>query len=110
MVDPTHEQEETTPDTTVAPTDAIPEDKNTNDNTVSAKTARPPVDAIRVGGTRYQIPTLALGAMLVAILAPTVMYSTNLRGPTPAELLIAICIAMFSGVLSLWVLDITDIL
>jgi hypothetical protein len=46
--------------------------------------------------------------MLVAILLPTVMYSLNLKQPTPAELLVAISIGMFASVLYLWVLDATS--
>ena len=48
--------------------------------------------------------------MLAGILIPSVVYSLNLKDPTPAELLIAICIALFSSVLFLWILDATSVL
>lgn len=48
--------------------------------------------------------------MLIAIVLPAVTYSINLRDPSPAQLLIAICIALFSSVVFLWILDATSIL
>ena len=60
---------------------------------------------IRFLGQEIALGGFALLLMLIAILAPTVTYSINLREPTPAQLLIAICIGMFASVLYLWVLD-----
>lgn len=74
------------------------QDKNTNDILIG------------IGKTKYSLPTIALGMMLIGVLLPSVMYSINLRNPTPAELLIAICIALFSSVVFLWILDATGIL
>ncbi len=48
--------------------------------------------------------------MLLGILVPAAFYSFNLRNPTPAQLLVAICISLFSGVVFLWILDATDIM
>ena len=63
---------------------------------------------IRVWGQEVALGSFALLLMLIAILLPTVMYSLNLREPTPAELLVAISIGMFASVLYLWVLDATS--
>lgn len=57
-----------------------------------------------------KIPLLALQLMLIGILLPTAFYSFNLRNPTPAQLLVAVCMALFSGVVFLWILDATNIL
>lgn len=89
--------------------------ENTNGPEVDTKSSSavlPPRRNVTIGygGTKYSIPTLALLAMLSAILAPTVMYSINLTNPTSAELLIAVCIALFSSILALWILDITAVL
>ncbi|MES2772927.1 MAG: hypothetical protein V4722_01995 [Bacteroidota bacterium] len=65
---------------------------------------------IKIGNQTYSIPTIALGLMLSAILAPSVKYSLNLYNPSAAELLVAISIALFSSVLFLWILDATSIL
>ena len=61
-------------------------------------------------GNHYSVPTLALGLMLVGVLLPSAMYSFRLHDPTPAELLIAICIGLFSSVVFLWILDAISIL
>ena len=65
---------------------------------------------LKIGGTQYSLPNVALLFMLMGVLMPSVIYSVNLRTPTPAELLIAICIALFSSVLFLWIMDATSVL
>jgi hypothetical protein len=65
---------------------------------------------VKIGNTQYSLPNVALLFMLAGILIPSVVYSLNLKDPTPAELLIAICIALFSSVLFLWILDATSVL
>jgi hypothetical protein len=65
---------------------------------------------IRIGGAKYQLPTVALTLMVAAMLVPTVRYSISLHDPTPAQLLVAICIAVFSSVVALWVLDAVSVL
>jgi hypothetical protein len=61
-------------------------------------------------GKSYSIPTIALGLMGAGILLPSAKYSLDLNKPSPAEILVAICIALFSGLLFLWILDATGIL
>jgi hypothetical protein len=68
------------------------------------------VHRLRVAGKTYPVATLALALMLAAILLPSAQYSITMRNPSPAELLTAICISLFSGVLSLWILDATSVL
>ena len=51
---------------------------------------------LKIGSTQYSLPNVALLFMLIGVLMPSVIYSTNLRTPTPAELLVTICIALFS--------------
>ena len=51
------------------------------------------------------IPRLALTAVVVAVLLPAAKYSMNLQDPTPTQLLVAVCIGVFSSVLCLWLLD-----
>jgi hypothetical protein len=67
-----------------------------------------PVDKLVVD--RKRIPEMALTLMLVGILAPTAMYSFRLSSPTPADLLVAVSIALFSAVLFLWILDATNLM
>jgi len=59
-----------------------------------------------------QVPGLALTMMLMGILAPTAFYSFRLAqsSPSPADLLVAVSVALFSGVLFLWIMDATGIL
>jgi len=59
-----------------------------------------------------QVPGIALTLMLIGILLPTAFYSFRLSqsSPTAADLLIAVCIALFSSVLFLWIMDATNIL
>jgi hypothetical protein len=59
-----------------------------------------------------RLPEKALTLMLVGILVPTALYSYHLAqgSPTPADLLVAVSIALFSSVLFLWIMDATDIL
>lgn len=63
----------------------------------------------QIGDIR-RIPGMALQLMLAGILLPAVIYSYNLKNPTPAELLVAICVALFASVVFLWILDATSIL
>jgi hypothetical protein len=64
-----------------------------------------PERVISILGQKIGLAGFALLLMLVAIVLPTVMYSWSLQQPTPAELLIAVCIGMFASVLYLWILD-----
>jgi hypothetical protein len=59
---------------------------------------------------RKRVPEMALLLMLIGILAPTALYSFRLTSPTPAELLVAISIALFASVLFLWIMDATGLL
>ena len=52
-----------------------------------------------------QLPYMALTMMMVAILLPAVNYSMRLGDPTPQQLIVAICIGIFSSVFCLWILD-----
>lgn len=65
---------------------------------------------VKIGSTQYSLPNIALLFMLAGVLIPSVIYSVNLKDPTPAELLVAICIALFSSVLFLWIMDATSVL
>jgi len=68
------------------------------------------IHRIKFAGVEYSIPTIAFGLMLVGILLPTAKFSLNLKEPSPAQLLIAICISLFSAVVFLWILDATSLL
>ncbi len=59
-----------------------------------------------------QVPSIALTLMLLGILLPTAFYSFKLAqsSPTPSDLLVAVCMALFSSVLFLWIMDATSIL
>jgi hypothetical protein len=65
---------------------------------------------IQIAGVEYSIPTIAFGLMLVGILLPTAKFSLGLNDPSPTQLLIAICISLFSAVVFLWILDSTAVL
>src|SRR5436309_1899649 len=65
---------------------------------------------IKFAGQKVTITTIAFFLMLGGILLPTAKYAFALREPTPAQLLVAVCMAMFSAVLFLWILDATEIL
>jgi len=65
---------------------------------------------VKVGATQYSLSNVALLLMLIGVLIPSVIYSIQLKNPTPAELLIAISIALFSSVLFLWIMDATSVL
>lgn len=52
-----------------------------------------------------QIPQLTLMAVVIAVLMPAANYSIRLSDPTPPQLLVAICIGVFSSVVCLWILD-----
>src|SRR5580700_2617368 len=60
--------------------------------------------------SRKRVPEMALLLMLIGILAPTALYSFRLTSPSPAELLVAISIALFASVLFLWILDATGLM
>jgi hypothetical protein len=83
-----------------------------SDQTDNEKSTKPKGDIhrIRFGKTEISIPTIAFGLMLVGILIPTAKYSFSLVDPSPSELLIATCMALFSGVVFLWILDATSLL
>lgn len=66
--------------------------------------------AIRLAFQKFELPTLALSLMLVAVVLPSALYSYRLTDPTPPELLVAICVALFSSVVFLWILDAVAIL
>jgi len=61
-------------------------------------------------GNVKRIPGIALQVMVVGILIPPSLYAFNLKNPTPAQLLIAVCMSLFSAVVFLWILDSTSIL
>jgi len=61
-------------------------------------------------GRVERIPGLALQIMLLGILIPTALYAFNLRNPAPEQLLVAVCMSLFSAVVFLWILDSTSIL
>ena len=63
-----------------------------------------------IKGVGEQLPRLALLAVIVAVLMPAANYSYRLSDPTPAKLLVAICIGVFSSVVCLWILDAVAIL
>lgn len=69
-----------------------------------------PNDEIEIGGIKYKIPNMALTLMVAALLIPAAQYAIRLDDPTPAQLLVAICISLFSSVVCLWVLDAVSIL
>lgn len=47
--------------------------------------------------------------IVFAVLFPAMRYSVGLSAPQPAELIVAICIAVFSSLLCLWLLDVTGV-
>ena len=55
-------------------------------------------------------PIVALNVMLIGIVLPSAIYSLRLDHPTPSQLLVAICIALFSSIVFLWILDATSVL
>ena len=65
---------------------------------------------IKLGKNTATIPSLALLLMIGGILFPAVYYSLHLTDPTPASVLVAICVSLFSSVIYLWILDATGIL
>lgn len=62
--------------------------------------------------SRQRIPEAAFLLMLLGILAPTAIYSFRLTttSPSPADLLVAVSIALFASVLFLWIMDATALL
>ena len=59
---------------------------------------------------KFKLSTIALLVIMAGVVLPAAMYSINLKDPSPSELLVAICISLFSGVVFLWVLDATSVL
>jgi hypothetical protein len=53
---------------------------------------------------------IALLLMLASVLLPSAYYSYHLQDPTASQLLIAICIGLFSSLLFLWIMDAVSIL
>jgi hypothetical protein len=53
---------------------------------------------------------IALLLMLASVLLPSAYYSYHLKDPTASQLLIAICIGLFSSLLFLWIMDAVSIL
>lgn len=68
------------------------------------------VPKIKIGFQQFELPSLALFLMLVGVVLPSALYSYRLTDPTPPELLVAICVALFSSVVFLWILDAISIL
>jgi hypothetical protein len=64
----------------------------------------------KIAVSRQKVPELAFTLMIAGILVPTAMYSFRLSSPSPAELLVAVSIALFASVLFLWIMDATGIL
>jgi len=64
----------------------------------------------KIAVSRQKVPELAFTLMIAGILVPTAMYSFRLTSPSPAELLVAVSIALFASVLFLWIMDATGIL
>jgi hypothetical protein len=60
--------------------------------------------------SRKRVPEMALILMLMGVLAPAALYSFRLTSPSPAELLVAISIALFASVLFLWIMDATGLM
>ncbi len=54
---------------------------------------------------RQQAGAAAVLLMVAAILFPAVRYSVGLQNPTPEQLIVAICIAVFSSTVCFWLLD-----
>lgn len=59
---------------------------------------------------RKKIPQMAFTLMLMGIVLPATFYAFKLNNPTPAQVLVAICISLFSGVVFLWIMDATSVL
>src|ERR1022692_5321363 len=72
------------------------------------KSERIPIPLLKMKGLK--ISEMALLLMLFGILVPAAFYAFKLRDPTPPQLLVAICISLFSSVVFLWILDSTSIL
>jgi hypothetical protein len=58
---------------------------------------------------RLNIAQTALVLMVATVLFLAFRYSMLLQSPMPAQLLVAICIGIFSSVVSLWILDAVSI-
>jgi hypothetical protein len=69
-----------------------------------------PIPIPGLGKRGLRISEMALLLMLAGILFPAATYSYKLHDPTPAQLLVAICITLFSGVVFLWILDATSVI
>jgi hypothetical protein len=81
-----------------------------NSKEFSEKDTKPRKLFFKMGDTQYSLPNIALLFILLGVLLPSVMYSVKLRNPTPADLLVAICISVFSSLLFLWIMDVTSVL
>jgi hypothetical protein len=64
----------------------------------------------RVISITKNVAGIALLLMLASVLLPSAYYSYHLKDPTPSQLLVAICIGVFSSVVFLWILDAVSIL
>ena len=53
---------------------------------------------------------IALLLMLASVLLPSAYYSYHLKDPSASQLLVAICIGLFSSLLFLWIMDAVSIL
>lgn len=65
---------------------------------------------LNISNHQLSLRNISLLIILVGVLVPSVIYSVNLRNPTPTELLIAIGITLFASVVYLWILDATNTL
>jgi hypothetical protein len=60
-------------------------------------------------GKRYDLRSIVITLIVAAVLLPAARYSFGLVSPKPSELIVAICIAVFSSLLCLWLLDVTGV-
>ena len=62
------------------------------------------------GTFNRKVSEIALLLMLASVLLPSAYYSYHLKDPTPSQLLVAICIGVFSSVVFLRILDAVSIM
>jgi len=60
-------------------------------------------------GKRYDVRSVVVTLIVGAVLLPAARYSFGLSAPQPSELIVAICIAVFSSLLCLWLLDVSGV-
>jgi hypothetical protein len=60
-------------------------------------------------GKRYDVRSVVVTLIVAAVLLPAARFSFGLSAPQPSELIVAICIAVFSSLLCLWLLDVTGV-